>query len=156
MKPFDQQLREMRASFSKLSEAERAEYAAGIAGKEGMSGLLAIVNASDEDFEKLTKSIEGSAGAAERMAGMRLDNLKGDLTLLLSATQGAGIELYEGFSGDMRNATQYVISWVTSFTDSLEENIPTARRIMKQLGKELENFFGPIVDIGKWFAKTPR
>ena len=38
MKPFDQQLREMRASFSKLSEAERAEYAAGIAGKEGMSG----------------------------------------------------------------------------------------------------------------------
>ena len=118
MKPFDQQLREMRASFSKLSEAERAEYAAGIAGKEGMSGLLAIVNASDEDFEKLTKSIEGSAGAAERMAGMRLDNLKGDLTLLLSATQGAGIELYEGFSGDMRNATQYVISWVTSFTDS--------------------------------------
>ena len=156
MKPFDQQLREMRASFSKLSEAERAEYAAGIAGKEGMSGLLAIVNASDEDFEKLTKSIEGSAGAAERMAGMRLDNLKGDLTLLLSATQGAGIELYEGFSGDMRNATQYVISWVTSFTDSLEENIPTARRIMKQLGKELENFFGPIVDIGKWFAKNPQ
>lgn len=156
MKPFDQQLREMRASFSKLSEAERAEYAAGIAGKEGMSGLLAIVNASDEDFEKLTKSIEGSAGAAERMAGMRLDNLKGDLTLLLSATQGAGIELYEGFSGDMRSATQYVISWVTSFTDSLEENIPTARRIMKQFGKELENFFGPIVDIGKWFAKNPQ
>lgn len=156
MKPFDQQLRELRKSFSTLTEAERAEYAAGIAGKEGMSGLLAIVNASDEDFEKLTKSIEGSAGAAERMAGMRLDNLKGDLTLLLSATQGAGIELYEGFSGGMRDMTQYATAWISSFTEGLEENIPTARRIMKQFGSELEGFFGPILDIGAWFVKHPQ
>ena len=90
MKPFNQQLEEMRAGFASLTEAEKAEYAAGIAGKEGMSGLLAIVNASEEDFQKLTESIGNSAGAAERMAQVRLDNLKGDLTLLLSATQGPG------------------------------------------------------------------
>lgn len=156
MKPFNQQLEEMRAGFASLTEAEKAEYAAGIAGKEGMSGLLAIVNASEEDFQKLTESIGNSAGAAERMAEVRLDNLKGDLTLLLSATQGAGIELFEGFSGDMRSGVQYAIAWVTSFTDSLEENIPTARRLMKQFGKELEEFFGPILDIGKWLAKNPQ
>lgn len=156
MKPFDQQLKELRASFSKLSEAERAEYAAGIAGKEGMSGLLAIVNASDKDFKELTESIESSAGAAERMAEMRLDNLKGDLTLLASATQGAGIELYEGFSGDTRSVVQYATAWISSFTGSLEENIPTARRIMKQFGSELADFFGPILDIGKWFMKHPQ
>ncbi|MBS5632091.1 MAG: phage tail tape measure protein [Clostridiales bacterium] len=156
MKPFNQQLEEMRAGFASLTEAEKAEYAAGIAGKEGMSGLLAIVNASEEDFQKLTESIGNSAGAAERMAQVRLDNLKGDLTLLLSATQGAGIELYEGFSGDMRSGVQYAIAWVTSFSDSLEENIPTARRLVKQFGKELGEFFGPILDIGKWLAKNPQ
>ena len=47
MKSFDTLMREMRGSFSGLTEAEKAQYAATIAGKTGMSGLLAIVNASD-------------------------------------------------------------------------------------------------------------
>ena len=33
-----------------------------------MSGALAIINASDEDYQKLTKSIDSSTGASKRMA----------------------------------------------------------------------------------------
>lgn len=156
MKSLSQLLNDLRAGFSNLTEAEQAEYAAGIAGKEGMSGLLAIVNTSEDDFKKLTEEINNSAGAAEAMSKMRLDNLKGDLTLLSSAAQGVGIELYEGFSDDMREAAQYAVAWVSSFTDRLEEDIPTARRLMKNFGKWLEEFFGPVMDIGKWLAKNPQ
>lgn len=156
MKSLSQLLNDLRTGFSNLTEAEQAEYAAGIAGKEGMSGLLAIVNTSEDDFKKLTEEINNSAGAAEAMSKMRMDNLKGDLTLLSSAAQGAGIELYEGFSADMREAAQYAVAWVSSFTDSLEEDIPTARRLMKNFGKWLEEFFGPVMDIGKWLAKNPQ
>lgn len=156
MKSLSQLLNDLRTGFSNLTEAEKAEYAAGIAGKEGMSGLLAIVNTSEDDFKKLTEEINNSAGAAEAMSKMRLDNLKGDLTLLSSAAQGAGIELYEGFSDDMREAAQYAVAWVSSFTDSLEEDIPTARRLMKNFGKWLEEFFGPVMDMGKWLAKNPQ
>lgn len=156
MKSLSQLLNDLRTGFSNLTEAEQAEYAAGVAGKEGMSGLLAIVNTSEDDFKKLTEEINNSAGAAEAMSKMRLDNLKGDLTLLSSAAQGAGIELYEGFSDDMREAAQYAVAWVSSFTDSLEEDIPTARRLMKNFGKWLEEFFGPVMDIGKWLAKNPQ
>lgn len=156
MKSLSQLLNDLRTGFSNLTEAEKAEYAAGIAGKEGMSGLLAIVNTSEDDFKKLTEEINNSAGAAEAMSKMRMDNLKGDLTLLSSAAQGAGIELYEGFSDDMREAAQYAVAWVSSFTDRLEEDIPTARRLMKNFGKWLEEFFGPVVDIGKWLAKNPQ
>ncbi len=156
MKSLSQLLNDLRTGFSNLTEAEKAEYAAGIAGKEGMSGLLAIVNTSEDDFKKLTEEINNSAGAAEAMSKMRLDNLKGDLTLLSSAAQGAGIELYKGFSDDMRETAQYAVAWVSSFTDRLEEDIPTARRLMKNFGKWLEEFFGPVMDIGKWLAKNPQ
>lgn len=156
MKSLSQLLNDLRTGFSNLTEAEKAEYAAGIAGKEGMSGLLAIVNTSEDDFKKLTEEINNSAGAAEAMSKMRLDNLKGDLTLLSSAAQGVGIELYEGFSDDMREAAQYAVAWVSSFTDRLEEDIPTARRLMKNFGKWLEEFFGPVMDMGKWLAKNPQ
>ena len=83
MKPFRQQLTEMREAFSGLSEAEKAEYAAGIAGKEGMSGLLAIVTASNKDFEKLSQSIDNSTDAAKRMSEVRIDNLAGDLKMCI-------------------------------------------------------------------------
>jgi len=156
MKSLSQLLNDLRTGFSNLTEAEKAEYAAGIAGKEGMSGLLAIVNTSEDDFKKLTEEINNSAGAAEAMSKMRMDNLKGDLTLLSSAAQGVGIKLYEGFSVDMREAAQYAVAWVSSFTDRLEEDIPTARRLMKNFGKWLEEFFGPVVGIGKWLAKNPQ
>lgn len=156
MKSLSQLLNDLRTGFSNLTEAEKAEYAAGIAGKEGMSGLLAIVNTSEDDFKKLTEEINNSAGAAEAMSKMRMDNLKGDLTLLSSAAQGVGIKLYEGFSVDMREAAQYAVAWVSSFTDRLEEDIPTARRLMKNFGKWLEEFFGPVMDIGKWLAKNPQ
>ena len=39
--------------------ALKAQYAAMLAGTNGMSGLLAIVNSSDEDWAKLTETIDG-------------------------------------------------------------------------------------------------
>lgn len=78
----------LRDRFEDLTEAERSEYAAGIAGKEAMSGLLDIVNASEEDFQKLTEAINNCNGAAHEMAQMRLDNYAGQVTLLESAVDG--------------------------------------------------------------------
>lgn len=158
VKPFRDQLLSLRDAFAGLSEAERAEYAAGIAGKEGMSGLLAMVNASDADFEKLASAIENSNGAAERMANIRLDNLQGDVTLLASAAEGAGIGIYNGLMDPLREATQLATAWVQSFTESgwLEqfttEGIPTARRNLIQLAEGFE----PILNTGKWFLKNPK
>lgn len=71
--------------------AEKARYAAMLAGKTGMSGLLAIVNASQEDFDKLTESIDNSAGTAENMAKVMQDNLSGQITILMSALQELAI-----------------------------------------------------------------
>lgn len=93
MKSLSTLMSEMRGAFSGLTEAEKAQYAATIAGKTGMSGLLAIVNASDSDFESLTKSMQQSNGAAKAMYDVANDNLSGQLTILSSTLESIGISL---------------------------------------------------------------
>src|SRR5699024_5924176 len=103
---------EMRSSFKGLSEVQQTQAAATIFGKEAMSGMLAILNASDEDFDKLTDSIYNSAGAAEEMARIMNDNLKGDITILQSALEGLGISLFENVDTPFRQVVQSVTKQV--------------------------------------------
>lgn len=155
MRSLDEILRDLRAGFSGLSESERASTAASLAGQEAMSGMLALVNASDEDYEKLSDSIYHAKGAAEEMAGVRMDNLKGDVTLLKSSAEGAGIAIYEGLSEPFREGVQTGTEWLNSFTESVEENLPTIRREVKSAGSALMGFADPVLDLGSWFLQHP-
>lgn len=155
MRSLDEILRDLRAGFSGLSESERASTAASLAGQEAMSGMLALVNASDEDYEKLSDSIYHAKGAAEEMAGVRMDNLKGDVTLLKSSAEGAGIAIYEGLSEPLREGVQTGTEWLNSFTESVEENLPTIRREVKSAGSALMGFADPVLDLGSWFLQHP-
>lgn len=58
-----------------------------------MSGLLAIVNATDEDFQNLTDSINNCDGVSQDMADTMNDNLNGAVTLLKSAIESALISI---------------------------------------------------------------
>lgn len=92
----------LRSAFSGLSESERTAAASTIFGKEAMSGMLAIINASQADFDSLTQSIYGSAGAAQRMAEIKLDNMNGQLTLMKSASDALKTSIGEQFTPAMR------------------------------------------------------
>lgn len=104
VKPLSALMVDLRQKFAGLTDAQKAEYAAGIAGKEAMSGLLAIVNASDADFNNLTQAIADSDGTAQKMADTMNNNLRGQLTLLKSAVEGAGITFYEAIAGKATSA----------------------------------------------------
>lgn len=102
MKPLNQTLAELREKFKELTEAEQAEYAAMLAGQEGMSALLAVVNATDEDVEKLTESIYNCDGAAEEMASTMMDNLKGALEEASGAAETLGLEIYDSMKDSLK------------------------------------------------------
>ncbi|MBD5504591.1 MAG: phage tail tape measure protein [Lachnospiraceae bacterium] len=95
MKSLNEIMADLRTGFNGLSEAEAAELASSLAGQEAMSGLLAIVNASDDDFKKLERSIYNCDGAAARMAETMSNNLQGQITILKSGLEGLAISLYE-------------------------------------------------------------
>ena len=108
MKSLNQVMIELRTAFSGLSETEATAAAKHIAGAEAMSGLLAIVNASDADFQKLTVAVNDSAGAAAEMAETMQDNVGGQLTLLQSKIQGIMIRLFTKGSDSMKKGIQTV------------------------------------------------
>lgn len=104
VKPLSALMVDLRQKFAGLTDAQKAEYAAGIAGKEAMSGLLAIVNASDADFNNLTQAIANSDGTAQSMAQTMQNNLKGQLEQLGGAVETVGLTFYDAIAGKATGA----------------------------------------------------
>ena len=82
--------------------------------------MLAIINASDDDFNNLYNNINNADGAAKSMADTMQDNLEGDLTTLSSGMEGAGIKISEVLTPALRGVVQELTSAVSWF-NSLDE-----------------------------------
>lgn len=119
MKPLSQTLQELRKKFSKLSDSQKSSYAASIAGQEAMSGMLAIVNASDNDFDKLTESINNADGASKEMADTMNDNVQGAFTLLKSNVESVGIKLYDKIKEPLKKLINVVSEYVSRIPEIL-------------------------------------
>lgn len=122
MKSLNEIMGDLRNGFASLSEAEKAEMASALGGQEAMSGLLAIVNASDDDFNKLSGAIANCDGAAADMAETMNDNLKGKLTTLKSSLEGLGLDLYESIESPLKNLADLGISAVNELTEAFEKD----------------------------------
>lgn len=131
-------------------KAMKAETAAMLAGKEGMSGLLAIINASEEDFAKLTGSIYSASGvmvktadgsiipmndalesgveiiekyngAAESMATVMENNLEGDIKKAQSALGELQITLSDQLTPSFQEFVKFGSSGVSRITEAFKE-----------------------------------
>lgn len=122
MKSLNEIMGDLRNGFASLSEAEKAEMASALGGQEAMSGLLAIVNASDDDFNKLSGAIANCDGAAADMAETMNDNLKGKLTILKSSLEGLGLDLYESMESPLKNLASLGIDAVNELTEAFEKD----------------------------------
>lgn len=132
-----------RDTLGGLEEAEQAEAAATIFGQQAMSGWLAVINATDEDFQNLTRSIDNSEGVAKAMAETMTDNLGGQLTLLKSALQELAISFGDILVPHIRKAVEWVQKQVDAF-NSLDDR--TKEQIVRFAA--LAAAIGPVLVIG--------
>ena len=124
MKPLSETMQILREKFDGLTDAQKAEYAAAIFGQESMAGMLAIINASDEDFDKLTESINTAGGTAQNMADTQLDNLSGQLTILKSTLESIAISIGEILMPYIRDFVawlQKLALWLANASDEQKE-----------------------------------
>lgn len=120
MKPLGEVMNTLREKLGGLSEAEQAQAAATLFGQEAMSGMLAIINASDSDYQSLTDSIYNADGAAQQMADTMLNNLSGQLTLLKSALEGLAIQ----FGEILMPYIKQFVGWLQNLVQKLQEMTP--------------------------------
>ena len=131
MKTFREVIDNLRSSLGGLSESEQVAAATAIFGKESFAGMLAIVNASDADFKKLSDSVNNAAGAAERMAQIKLDNFEGKVTLLKSAFEGLQIALGDALLPTFTQGAEKAAELISKLTEFINANPELVRTIVK-------------------------
>lgn len=170
-KSLDALMGDLRNSFSGLTDSQKAQYAATIAGQEGMSALLAIVNASETDFNALKDSIYNADGAAQEMAETMQNNLKGAVEELGGGLETFAIQVYEKIQDPLRNAVEYasecvdrlssafeagglngVVSKAGDIFDELTDRIADTSEEANGIIKPLKNMTGAMASIGKGAA----
>lgn len=109
----------VRGSLGGLSRDEQTAVASTIFGKEAMAGMLAIVNASEEDYNKLSNAIYNANDAAEDMADTMLDNLKGSFTLMQSAIEGTENAFGKRLSPYLRGIAGGITDMMPEITDGI-------------------------------------
>ena len=138
----------LRDSFKGLDGSQQAEIASMIFGQRAMSGMLGIINASEEDYNKLTTAIQNSSGSADEMAKIMNDNLHGDLVLLKSAVEGAAIAIGERLRPFIRDVVQKIKEWV----DWFNQLDPATQDMIVKLGI-FAAAIGPVVFVLGGFLK---
>lgn len=152
-------IKELRTKFSGLSETEQTAAASTLFGKEAMSGMLAIINASDKDFNSLVKNIDNADGSAQKMADTMQNNLQGQITILKSGLEGLGIEIYESMSEPLTDAAKeaqnYVSRLTEAFTDGgLSGMIEEAGSIFGQLASKAVEAAPKMIDASMSFLES--
>lgn len=145
----------LRKKLGGLSEAQQAEVAATLFGQEAMSGMLAIINASEADYNKLTDAIYGSEGAATSMADTMQNNLGGQITILKSTLEGLMISIGNillPMVKDVVQVVQNVATWLNNLSDSQKENIVRIAEFAAAVGP-LMLIFGKLIS---WVSSARR
>lgn len=114
-------LQQMYGTLRDLNDQEKINYANQIASLRAMSGFLNLMEGPQEDMDQLAEAYENAAGAAQRMADVRLGSLAGDIVYFNSAMDGLRIAIYDDVKGPLRDVVQWGTDAINDITDAINE-----------------------------------
>lgn len=119
---------------------------------QGLQAFNKMTASSDATVQKFWKGIQDSSGSAAQQAATQLDNLKGDITLLSSATEGLELGFYNTFSGAIRGAIKDVTSEVSGLAEAMESGGISGA--FSKLAQDAINFSGQLPGLTKSAATS--
>ena len=127
MRPLNEVFKDLDASMEGMSEGDKTNILNDIFNKVDLKSAQALLAGCGEEWDNLADAIDNSDGAAADMAETMNDNLQGSLTMLSSALEGLQIELYEAFSGPLKEAVDVATECISQIVTGMQENgIPGA------------------------------
>ena len=127
MKSLNEVMINLRESLRDLDAQEKSAAVSTLFGAQALSGMLAIINASDADWNKMTLAMENTTGATDRMAAVMLDTQEGALLLMQSAIEGTGIAFGERLS-----------PYVIDFANTVAQNMPKVTDIINDVFDQID------------------
>lgn len=128
--PLKEQLETFRKSFKDLDKTQQAAIATSLFGKESMSGMLSTINASEDDFNKLSDAITNSAGATEKMRKIMEDTMGGSWQSMKSAVESVMIKVAEILAPTFRQ----IVDGITKVAKKFSELDPKTQKTIVKIG----------------------
>lgn len=128
---------ELRTATADYSSEQKTNLANTVAGMEAQKGLLAILNATEEDYNKIAEAVNNADGASQRMADTVQDNLAGAMTRLQSAADGVKLSLGERLKPYLTDLAE----WLTDKMPDIEDGL---MRFMDRVDSAVESVKGKI------------
>ena len=152
---FSDVMKELREATASFTDKQKANLGNTIAGTYAQKGFLAILNATTEDYNKLSKAINNADGAAGQMSEIMMDNLQGSITLLQSAADGVKLSFGKRLSPYIKNLAEWLTAQMPvieqgleEFMDWLDVRIDRMQRKFKEVSSTKEwqhaDFFGKV------------
>ena len=145
LRSYDDIIADLEQSEEGLTQAEQLKSAAVLFGKDNLSGMLAVINASEKDYNKLRDAIYGCEGTAETMAKTMQDNLEGQLTILKSQLE----ELAISFSDILMPTIRAIVSKIQEFADKLNSLSPEMKETIVKIALIVAAIAPALIAIGK-------
>lgn len=146
-KDFNDLVDELNGSLQGMTAEQKNNALATIFTTQGLQAFNKMTASSDATVQKFWKGIQDSSGSAAQQAATQLDNLKGDITLLSSATDGLELGFYNTFSGAIRGAIKDVTSEVSGLAEAMESGGISGA--LSKLAQDAINFSGQLPRLTK-------
>lgn len=141
MRNFRDVLKDSRKALNGLTDAQKTSVAKTVAGAQAMAGFLAIINATDENFDQLAMSIDHSTGSADKMAKTMLNNVGGKMTLLKSQLEGIQLTIWKKLEPS-------VVKCINTISSTLK-NIN-----WEKAGRQAAKAFENVTDVFVWIIEN--
>jgi len=143
---FGDVLGELRAATRNMTQEQKINFANTVAGQRAQAGFLAMLNATEEDYAKLTDAIQECDGAAEAMADEMMNNLQGSMQYLSSAAYGVKMTLGSRLSPYLRE----FVDWLTTKMPDVEAAINRVMDVVDEKVAQLKSTIAEFTSSDEW------
>lgn len=110
-------LQDINQATSSMGDVDRMSVLADIFNGRDLAAVQSIMNTLPDEYHALYEEIDNCAGAAQKMADTKMDNLKGDLLILESNLQETALQFGDLIQDGLRNAIQTISELVIEFNE---------------------------------------
>lgn len=120
MKPLKDQIGMLQNAFKDLTPEQKQNALVTLYGQESLSGMMALIDKGPDKLGSLTKSLENSDGAADKMARTMQDNMNSSLEQMMGAFESAAIVIQKILAPAVRQVADFISDLVQKFVSAPE------------------------------------
>ena len=151
-------LREVNAKMKEMTDEEKAMFEKNVAGVMRFQEFQKLLDAvEDPKYDELYNTISSASenNYLYNTSAIMLDNLKGKLTIMASATEALGNTIFETFSEEATAKVERFTTFINKLEDGVKGGFPGIEQAIKNVGAGLSDMLAQSInEAGRQLPQT--